>query len=133
MNVSDNPQEIMRTHTCGELRTEHVGTEVTLMGWVHKIRDLGSLIFIDVRDRYGITQVVARADDQNLQVTKQLRPEFVVRVQGPVELRSEETLNTKIATGRVEVAIRALEVLNPATTPPFQVDEDTPALLHRGV
>ena len=90
-----------------------------MMGWVHKIRDLGSLIFIDVRDRYGITQVVARADDQSLLTAKQLRPEFVVRVAGPVERRSEDTLNTKIATGEVEVAIRELDILSEAATPPF--------------
>ena len=123
--MSDQPRESTRTHTCGELRTSHVGADVTLMGWVHKIRDLGSLIFIDVRDRYGITQVVARADDQSLPTAKQLRPEFVVRVAGPVERRSEDTLNTKIATGEVEVAIRELDILSEAATPPFQIDEET--------
>ena len=96
------------------------------MGWVHKIRDLGALVFIDVRDRHGITQVVTRDDEQLLNVTKQLRPEFVVRVEGPVERRSDETLNTKIATGEVEVAARAITVLNEALTPPFQIDEETP-------
>jgi aspartyl-tRNA synthetase len=96
------------------------------MGWVHKVRDLGALIFLDVRDRYGITQVVARDDEQLLNATKQLRPEFVVRVEGPVERRSDETLNTKIATGEVEVAARAIAVLNESLTPPFQIDEETP-------
>ena len=124
--MSDQPSESVRTHTCGELRTSHVGTDVTLMGWVHKIRDLGSLIFIDVRDRHGITQVVARADDESLATTKRLRSEFVVRVAGPVERRSPDTLNTKIATGEVEVAIRDLAILSEADTPPFQIDEETP-------
>ena len=125
-DVSDKSEDVGRTHTCGELRPGDVGTEVTLMGWVHKVRDLGALIFLDVRDRHGITQVVTRDDEQLLNVTKQLRPEFVVRVEGPVERRSDETLNTKIATGEVEVAARAITVLNESLTPPFQIDEEMP-------
>ena len=122
--MSDQPEALTRTHTCGELRASHVGTDVSLMGWVHKIRDLGGLLFIDVRDRYGITQVVAR-DVDVLAVTKLLRPEFVIAVRGPVECRSDETLNPKIATGEVEVAAREIRVLNEARTPPFQIDEET--------
>ena len=95
------------------------------MGWVHKIRDLGSLIFLDIRDRHGITQVVARDDDQLLDLAKRLRPEFVVCVEGPIERRSQDTLNTKIATGEVEVAARSITVLNQALTPPFQIDDET--------
>ena len=123
--MSGQPEALTRTHTCGELRASHVGTDVSLMGWVHKIRDLGGLLFIDVRDRYGITQVVAR-DADVLAVTKVLRPEFVIAVRGPVERRSDETLNPKIATGEVEVAAREIRVLNEARTPPFQIDEETP-------
>ena len=124
--MSDEPRDVTRTHTCGELRPIDVGKEATLTGWVHKIRDLGGLIFIDVRDRYGITQVVAREDAQVLHVKKHLKPEYVVRVCGPVERRSDDTLNTKIATGEVEVAAREIHVLNQARTPPFQIDEETP-------
>ncbi len=124
--MSDQQKETTRTHTCGELRTSHVGADVTLMGWVHKIRDLGSLIFVDVRDRHGITQIVARADDECLATTKRLRPEFVICAAGSVERRSADTLNTKIATGEVEVAVRDLDILSEAETPPFQVDEETP-------
>ena len=123
--MSDQPEALTRTHTCGELRTSHVGADVSLMGWVHKIRDLGGLLFIDVRDRYGITQVVAR-DGDVLAVTKLLRPEFVIAVRGPVEQRADETLNPKIATGEVEVAAREIRVLNEARTPPFQIDEEAP-------
>ena len=123
--MSDQPEALTRTHTCGELRTSHVGADVSLMGWVHKIRDLGGLLFIDVRDRYGITQVVARGGDV-LAVTKLLRPEFVIAVRGPVERRADETLNPKIATGEVEVAAREIRVLNEARTPPFQIDEEAP-------
>lgn len=114
-----------RSHNCGQLRPGDVGTNVVLMGWVHKIRDLGSLVFIDLRDRYGITQVVARSEKQLLKA-KQLRPEFVVAVEGPVERRSDETLNPKIETGEVEVDARVLSTLSRARTPPFQVDEETP-------
>ena len=124
--VSDRKDEVVRTHTCGALRPHDVGTDVTLMGWVHKVRDLGSLIFIDIRDRYGITQVVAREDEQLLEIAKKIRPEFVVCVEGPIERRSEDTLNTKIATGEVEVAARGITVLNTSLTPPFQIDEETP-------
>ena len=123
--MSDQPEALTRTHTCGELRTSHVGADVSLMGWVHKIRDLGGLLFIDVRDRYGITQVVAR-DADVLAVTKLLRPEFVIAVRGPVERRADETLNPKIATGEVEVAAREIRVLNEARTPPFQIDDEVP-------
>ena len=84
-DVSDEREHLTRTHTCGELRPKDVGIDVRLMGWVHKIRDLGSLIFIDIRDRHGITQVVARDDEALLNLTKQLRPEFVVCVEGRIE------------------------------------------------
>ena len=96
------------------------------MGWVHKIRDLGGVIFVDVRDRHGLTQVVTRDDAELLEVAGRLRPECVVAVSGPVERRSEDTLNPKIDTGEVEVAVRRIAILSAARTPPFQVDEDTP-------
>ena len=121
------PEELERTHTCGELRPADVGTDATLMGWVHKVRDLGGLIFIDIRDRYGLTQVVTRSDDEAMiATTKRLRPEYVVAVRGPVERRSDETLNRKIETGEVEIAAREIRVLSEARTPPFQIDEETP-------
>ena len=115
-----------RTHTCGELRPGDVGADVVLMGWVHRIRDLGGLTFLDVRDRHGVTQVVARGGGEVLARVKQVRPEYVVAVAGPVERRSEETLNPKIATGEVEVEARGLFVLSEARTPPFRIDEETP-------
>ena len=96
------------------------------MGWVHKVRDLGGVIFIDIRDRYGLTQVVTRDDADLLEVAGRLRPECVVAVSGPVERRSDETLNPKIDTGEVEVAVRRITVLSTALTPPFQIDEETP-------
>ena len=124
--MTDDIRNLVRSHTCGELRPGDVGADVVLMGWVHKIRDLGSLIFIDIRDRYGITQIVAREGDDTLAIVKQVRPEFVVAITGPVERRSDDTLNPKIGTGEVEVAIQSLTVLSEAKTPPFQIDEETP-------
>ena len=124
--MTNDIRNLVRSHTCGELRCGDVGTDVVLMGWVHKIRDLGSLIFLDIRDRYGITQVVAREGDDILAMVKQVRPEFVVAITGPVERRSDDTLNPKIGTGEVEVAIQSLTVLSEAQTPPFQIDEETP-------
>ncbi|MBM40577.1 MAG: aspartate--tRNA ligase [Acidobacteria bacterium] len=103
-----------------------MGSEATLMGWVHRVRDLGSLIFVDVRDRYGVTQLVARDDEEMLARVKRLRPEDVIAVSGPIERRSEDTYNPKIDTGEVELAIRELTVLNQSKRPPFQIAEETP-------
>ena len=102
-----------------------MGGEATLLGWVHRVRDLGSLIFIDVRDRFGLTQVVARDDEALLAQAKRLRPEFVVAVSGTVERRSDETLNPRIATGEVEIAAREIIVLSEARRPPFQIADET--------
>ena len=124
--MSERSEELVRTHTCGALRVQDIGAEVVLAGWVHKVRDLGGLTFVDLRDRDGVTQVVAREGDPVHAAVKRLRAEFVVAVAGPVERRSEETLNPKIATGEVEVAVRTVTVLSEARTPPFQIDEETP-------
>jgi aspartyl-tRNA synthetase len=118
-------RNLSRTHTCGELRPEHVGQEVVLLGWIHRVRDLGSLLFLDVRDRYGITQVLVRDDEKRLGEAKRLRPEFVVAVLGRAERRDAETVNLKIPTGEVEVLAREIRVLNDAKRPPFQVAEDS--------
>ena len=119
-------RNLARTHTCGELRAEHVGQEVVLLGWVHRVRDLGSLIFLDVRDRYGVTQVLVRDDEKLLAEAKRLRPEFVVAVLGAAERRDTDTVNLKIPTGEVEVLAREIRTLNDAKRPPFQIAEDTP-------
>jgi aspartyl-tRNA synthetase len=115
-----------RTHTCGAIRPEHLDADVTLLGWVHKVRDLGGVLFIDVRDRYGISQVVVRDHEALLAQAKKLRPEFVVGVRGLVERRSADTVNPKIATGEVEVLAREFRLLNEAKTPPFQIAEESP-------
>jgi len=115
-----------RTHTCGALRLAEVGQDVVLLGWVHRVRDLGGVLFFDIRDRYGITQVVIRERNDPAASWERVRPEFVVAVEGRVERRSVETVNTKLDTGEVEVIARTVQVLNEAKTPPFPINEDAP-------
>ncbi len=118
--------EMKRTHHCNELRPAHIGQTVTLTGWVHSRRDLGGLIFIDVRDREGRTQTVFDPSDLPAELFKraeQLRSEWVVAVTGKVRRRPEGTNNPKIATGEVEVMAASLEVLNVAEVLPFPVDD----------
>jgi aspartyl-tRNA synthetase len=118
--------DLRRTHTCGALRPSDVGQQVVLLGWVQTVRDLGSLLFIDVRDRYGVTQVVARDDEALVAGAKKLRTEMVVAVRGSVERRSDETINPKLATGDVEVVGREILLLNDARRPPFAIGDDAP-------
>jgi aspartyl-tRNA synthetase len=125
--VAEQLGDLTRTHTCGELRPHHVGGEAVLLGWVHRVRDLGGLLFIDVRDRGGVTQVVFDKDDETLMAkAKRLRSEYVVGLSGRVRLRSNETVNPKLPTGEVEVVVQKLALLNEAKTPPFPVADDTP-------
>src|SRR5947209_6036470 len=115
-----------RTHHCNELRPAQVGQVVTLAGWVHSRRDLGGLIFIDVRDREGRTQTVFDPSDLPKELFEQaaaLRSECVIRVTGKVRPRPAGTNNPKIATGEIEIAVSALEVLNVADVLPFPVDD----------
>jgi aspartyl-tRNA synthetase len=116
---------LTRTHTCGALTAADVGRDVVLLGWVHRVRDLGSIIFLDIRDRYGITQIVARDDEATLESVKRLRPEFVVTVLGRVERRSPDTINPKLPTGEVEVRVGEVRLLNEAKTPPFPIADET--------
>lgn len=112
-----------RTHTCGELRKSHEGKSVTLAGWVHRRRDHGGLIFIDLRDRYGITQIVSDPKNSALHATAtSLRSEFVVQFTGKVRLRPKENINTDHATGEIEILAEQLEILNSSKTPPFEID-----------
>ena len=118
--------EMKRTHHCNELRPAHIGQTVTLSGWVHSRRDLGGLIFIDVRDREGRTQTVFDPSDLPKELFDQaaaLRSECVVSVNGKVRQRPDGTINPKILTGEVEVLVKSLEVLNRAEVLPFQVDD----------
>jgi aspartyl-tRNA synthetase len=125
--VAEPLGDLTRTHSCGALRADHVGAPVVLLGWVHRVRDLGGLLFIDVRDRAGLTQVVFDSDDEaSMAKAKRLRSEFVIGIEGTVRRRSAETVNPKLETGDVEVIVRRLTVLNEAKTPPFPVADDTP-------
>jgi aspartyl-tRNA synthetase len=116
---------MLRTHTCGELNISNLGQTVTLCGWVQKSRDLGGTTFIDVRDRYGLTQLVFNTDtDAALrEKSRELGREFVIKVTGKVLERSNK--NLKIPTGEVEIAVKDIEILNAAKTPPFQIEDDT--------
>ena len=119
--------DLTRTHTCGALRPDDVGADVVLLGWVHRVRDLGGLLFVDVRDRAGVTQIVFDNDDEALMAKgKRLRSEYVIGVSGRVRRRSAETANPKLETGEVEVVVGTLTLLNEAKTPPFPVADDTP-------
>ena len=118
--------DLTRTHTCGALRPGDVGRDAVLLGWVHRVRDLGGVTFIDVRDRDGLSQVVVRENDALMTVAKRLRSEYVVGVTGTVQRRSDDTINPKLATGEVEVLAREIRILNEAKTPPFQIAEDSP-------
>src|SRR5712691_7613765 len=126
----DNLGNLQRTHYCGALRTADVGKTVTLMGWVARRRDFGELIFIDLRDRDGITQIVCNSDDapEAHAKAKEARGEYVIAVAGQVVLRDETSRNPKLPTGDIEVHARELYILNDARTLPFQLDSTSDAL-----
>src|ERR1700716_4030937 len=117
---------LTRTHTCGGLRAGDVGADAVLLGWVHRVRDLGGVTFIDIRDRAGVSQVVVRENNALMAVAKRLRSEYVIGVSGVVQRRSDDTVNPKLTTGEVEVLAREIRLLNEAKTPPFQIAEDGP-------
>lgn len=116
----------MHTRTCGELRRENVGEEVTLTGWVSRRRDHGGLIFCDLRDREGITQLTfdpEHSDGNAFKIAETMRPEWPIKIHGVVRARGDETTNTKLATGEIEVLTDHAEVLNTSVTPPFQIED----------
>ena len=119
---------MFRTHTCGELRKDAVGKKVRLSGWIHSVRDHGGVIFIDLRDHYGLTQIVINPEQKFYQALDKWRVESVVRFDGEVVARSAETVNPKLATGEIEVRAEDMEMLGEAEVLPFQVakDDDAP-------
>ena len=123
ITVPDEDAHPQRTHTCGELRPEHVGRKVVLKGWVDTYRDLGGVLFVDLRDRYGFTQIVFSPQDERdaYEQAGRLRSEYVISIRGTVGERSEDTINPKIPTGQVEVRVRDMLILNVAEPIPFMV------------
>ena len=115
---------LKRTHNCGQLRLEDAGQKVTLSGWVQSYRDHGNLVFIDVRDREGLTQMVFDPETQPdaHKLARTLRCEWVIAAEGEVQPRSEGMTNLKLATGEIEVAIQKIEILNTSKTPPFEME-----------
>jgi len=119
-----------RTHTCGELKKTDAGKKVLLQGWVHSRRDLGGLVFIGLRDRYGITQVVINpesAGDETKKIAAKLGYEDVIQIEGKVEARPADQANKKMQTGEIEISVETVEVLSHAQTPPFLIEDDTNA------
>jgi aspartyl-tRNA synthetase len=115
----------MRTHYCGELNQQHIDQQITVCGWVNRRRDHGGVIFVDLRDKKGLLQVVFDPDDAAMfEQAETLRNEFVLRVDGKLRIRPEGTSNPEMATGEVELLAHKLEILNASETPPFQLDED---------
>lgn len=117
---------MLRTHTCGELRIGDVGKTVTLTGWVQRTRDKGGILWIDLRDRYGLTQLIleeGKASAEVIQAGRSLGREFVVRVEGPVAERLSK--NDKIPTGEIEIRVSSIKVLNESKLPPFTIEDDT--------
>ena len=115
--------DLKRTHSCGQLRVGDVGNRAILMGWVHRRRDLGGVLFIHLRDRDGITQIVIRDNPEVQAKADLLRGEFVIAVEGVVELRSNDTINPLLSTGEVDVIADKILILNESRTPPFPMDE----------
>ncbi len=126
-NLGGSTSNPYRTHTAGELRAENVGERVKLAGWVNRRRDHGGLIFVDLRDRWGVTQVTFHPEAADVfAVAEELRPEWNVSVEGEVVKRPAGNENPELPTGEIEVSATALEVLNPSKTPPFEVDRERP-------
>ncbi len=122
----------MRSHYCGHLSEEHIDQEVTLSGWVHRRRDHGGVIFVDLRDREGIAQIVFDPDNPEMFMqAERIRNEYVLQVKGKVRQRPDGTENPEMPTGQVEVMAQELVVLNSAQTPPFQLDDDDVSEEHR--
>ena len=114
----------MRSHFCGELNESNVDEDVVLCGWIHRRRDHGGVIFLDLRDREGLAQVVYDPDtEESFKIAEGVRNEFVVEVKGRVRLRPSGTINDEMPTGRIEILGNELKVLNASETPPIQFDE----------
>jgi aspartyl-tRNA synthetase (EC 6.1.1.12) len=115
----------MRTHYCGEVNQKHLEQNVTIYGWVHRRRDHGGVIFIDLRDREGLLQIVFDPDSpETFMLGESVRSEYVLSIEGVVRPRPEGTINPNMATGEIEVLVTKAEVLNASETPPFPIESD---------
>lgn len=126
--MSESMQGLKRTNKCTEVSAQNIDDKVTVMGWVQKRRDLGGVIFIDLRDRTGLLQIVFDASsigDEGFAKAEKLRSEFVIAVEGIIESRSDETINPNLKTGEIEVRAHSLRILSEAETPPFQIEENS--------
>ncbi|MCT4543749.1 MAG: aspartate--tRNA ligase [Vallitalea sp.] len=126
--MSESMQGLQRTNKCTEVSAKNIDEKVTVMGWVQKRRDLGGVIFIDLRDKTGLLQIVFDAStigDEGFAKAEKLRSEFVIAVEGIIETRSDETINPNLKTGEIEVRAHSLRILSEAETPPFQIEEDS--------
>ncbi|MFZ5755210.1 MAG: OB-fold nucleic acid binding domain-containing protein, partial [Bacillota bacterium] len=124
--MSESIQTLKRSHYCGHLNKTHIGQKVTLMGWVNKRRDHGGVIFIDLRDREGIVQVVFNPEIgvELFGKAESVRNEYVLAVVGNVVPRPEGTVNPSLATGEIDVLVKDFRILNPAKTPPFYIADE---------
>lgn len=126
LHLKFNRKYMLRTHTCGELRIDNINEQVTLTGWVQRVRDKGSLLWVDLRDRYGITQIFleeGKSDNELLNMARDCGREFVIKVEGKVVERQSK--NNKIPTGDIEIKAETITILNPSKTPPFTIEDDT--------
>ena len=110
-----------RSHNCSELSSKNIGKKIRLSGWIHRKRDHGNLLFIDIRDHFGVTQCVIENKDKNFKVLEKLKPESVILIEGSVVRRSKETENKELKTGMIEVKIQNIEVLSEAKELPLPV------------
>ncbi|VVM21288.1 Aspartyl-tRNA synthetase (EC @ Aspartyl-tRNA(Asn) synthetase (EC [uncultured Gammaproteobacteria bacterium] len=113
---------MMRTHYCGELNKENIGQTVEICGWTNRRRDHGGVIFLDVRDKRGIVQVVINPDNQDFALAETVRNEFVLKISGEVIAREDNLINAKLATGEIEIVAKQIEILNTSKPVPFQID-----------
>src|SRR5690554_5825499 len=123
--MEDTIQGMMRTHKCAELEIENVDENVTVMGWTQRVRDLGGVIFIDLRDISGILQIVFRQEDNDelFRRAESIRNEYVLAVKGKVVKRAEETVNPKLRTGEIEVVVSELRILSQSETSSLPIEE----------
>ncbi len=125
--MGETMQGLKRSHMCATLTVDHIGQEVTLMGWAQKRRDLGGVIFVDLRDRTGIMQIVFDATlcSEDFKKAESIRSEYVLAVKGEVVKRDDETINPNLTTGEIEIKVKALKILSSAQTPPFYIEEES--------